>query len=67
MNLKRISSEKCPRTYDWQAQQLVTTLHDEGHQLYRAAQVITLTPHIRQYLEKHDPKALEQLLRAMGD
>jgi ethanolamine utilization microcompartment shell protein EutL len=33
--------------------------------LYRALGVIARTDHIRQYLTEHDPKALEQVERAM--
>ena len=35
-------------------------------QLLAAARVIQLTPHIRAYLEANDPKALEQLERAIA-
>ncbi len=35
-------------------------------QLLDAARVIQLTPHVRAYLEANDPKALEQLERAIA-
>lgn len=47
-------------------QGLVSALHAEGSELYRAAMVCVLTPHIRAYLEQHDPKALAQLRAACG-
>lgn len=34
---------------------------------YRALKVIALTPHIRQYLETNDPKALEQVEHAIDE
>ena len=34
--------------------------------LLKAAMVIDLTPHIRRYLAENDPKALEQLEKAIG-
>lgn len=36
-------------------------------QLLDAARVIARTPHIREFLAGHDPKALEQLDRAIAD
>jgi len=35
--------------------------------MVKALKVIILTPHIREYLEQSDPKALEQCLDALGE
>jgi len=40
---------------------------ESSRTLQNAARVIQLTPHIRQYLERTDPKALEQLEVAIAD
>lgn len=37
------------------------------HELLAALSVIALTPHIRDYLAEHDPKALKQVDRAVGE
>ena len=42
-------------------------LQAEADGLRRALLLLVLTPHIRAYLEAHDPKALEQIQTALGE
>jgi hypothetical protein len=41
-------------------------IDEAAPQLFAACQVVALTPHIRAYLEANDPKALEQLTKAIA-
>ena len=42
-------------------------LQPTGTALTNALKVLVLTPHIRKYLEEHDPKALEQAEAALAE
>jgi hypothetical protein len=42
------------------------SIDEAAPRLFAACQVIALTPHIRAYLEANDPKALEQLTKAIA-
>lgn len=46
-------------------QPLVSRLHSEGQQLWKAAAVCVLDPKIHAFLKRNDPKALEQLTKAL--
>lgn len=48
-----------------QVEQQDRQLEDAAGQLLRALQVLVLTPHIKAYLEQHDPKALQQARAAV--
>lgn len=64
--MKFFHEEKPPVCLHAIAQPLVDSMHFHGRKLYEAAAVCAKSPNIKEFLEKNDPKALEQLNRALG-
>lgn len=62
----RIARKKEPVCIYATDQALVTSLWEEGNKLYKAGMVLFTSPKTLVYLQENDPKALEQLMVALG-
>lgn len=54
-----------PMCFDLIDQRLVNSLHDEGHNLWRALKLVVNDHRIKTWLQANDPRTLEQAITAL--